>query len=61
MVMGVRGSEQGVQLAYRGQVPTFRTGDNPPTLSDALVKCVSWRFHVECGHCLHAESSYAVI
>ena len=56
MVIGVGGSEQGLQpTGYRS--PTFRTGDNPLTLSDALVKCVAWRFHFECCHCLHAESS----
>jgi len=58
MVRGVGGSEQGVQGIGP---PLLGLGDNPLTFSDALVKCVAWRFHVKCCHCLHAKSSYAVI
>ena len=49
-VIGVGGWEQGVQGIGP---PLLGLGDNPLTLSDALVKCVAWRFHVECCHCLH--------
>ena len=39
MVIGVGGSEQGLQPTG-DRSPTFRTGDNPLTLSDALVNPV---------------------
>jgi len=56
--MGVGGSEQGLQGIG---LPFLGLKDNILTFSDALVKCVAWRLHVECCHYLHAESSYAVI